>query len=130
MYATYTGTKKGLASDDIVGIRSLYSANGARADDVYDSGRPTATLGTAASITSLINTSTLTALVPNLDITTAGQTDYSHVHGARRVPASTLEPRRAEQRPEPAVAQADGLRLERLDGAGHAPAGRASTGRR
>ena len=29
-YATYTGKKTGLASDDIAGIRSIYSANGPR----------------------------------------------------------------------------------------------------
>ena len=30
MYGTYTGVMKGLASDDISGIRSIYSSNGPR----------------------------------------------------------------------------------------------------
>ncbi len=76
-YATYTGKKTGLASDDIAGIRSIYSANGPRTADAYNTnGSSNGTLSTAASINSLINTSSLSALVPNLDITTAGQLEY------------------------------------------------------
>jgi Matrixin/Bacterial Ig-like domain len=76
-YGTYTGKKTGLASDDIEGIQSIYSANGPRTADAYNTnGSSNGTLSTAASISSLINTSTLTALVPNLDISTAGQLEY------------------------------------------------------
>ena len=77
MYSTYTGRKTGLASDDIAGIQSIYSANGPRSADVYNTGGASnGTLSTASSLNSLINTSNLTALVPNLDISTAGQSEY------------------------------------------------------
>jgi hypothetical protein len=71
-YGTYTGVKSGLASDDIQGIQSIY--NGARRQDAYNGTNNS--LGTAASITSQIDTSTKTALVQNLDVTNAGQLDY------------------------------------------------------
>jgi predicted Zn-dependent protease len=77
MYATYTGRKTGLASDDIAGIQSIYSANGPRTADAYNTnGSSDGSLSTAASINSLINSSSLTALVPNLNISTAGQSEY------------------------------------------------------
>ena len=77
MYATYTGKKTGLATDDIAGIRSIYSAGGARTADAYNSsGSSNGSLSTAASINSSISTSSLTALVPNLNISTAGQSEY------------------------------------------------------
>jgi hypothetical protein len=72
-YPTYTGRKTGLAADDIAGIRSIYSANDARTPDAYNSnGASNGTLSTAATI----NTSSGTALLPNLDISTAGQQEY------------------------------------------------------
>jgi len=71
-YGTYTGQKTGLASDDIAGIRSIYG--GSRTLDSYNGAN--STLSTVASINSQINTSTMTALVPNLDITNAGQSEY------------------------------------------------------
>ena len=76
-YGTYTGKKTGLASDDIKGIQSIYSANGPRTADAYNTkGSSNGTLSTSATINSLINTSSLSALVPNLDIATAGQSEY------------------------------------------------------
>jgi Matrixin/Bacterial Ig-like domain len=72
-YPTYTGRKTGLASDDIAGIRSIYSAGAPRTPDAYNSnGASNGTLSTAATI----STSSLTALVPNLNISTAGQLEY------------------------------------------------------
>ena len=71
-YGTYNGVKTGLAADDITGIRAIYG--GARRPDMY--GGANTSLTTAASITSLINPTTMTALVPNLDIATAGQSQY------------------------------------------------------
>ena len=77
MYGTYTARKTALASDDINGIRSIYSSNGPRTADAYNTnGASNGTLGTAASINPLLGTSTLTGLVPNLDITNAGQSEY------------------------------------------------------
>ncbi len=76
-YGTYTGVKTGLATDDINGIRAIYSANEPRSADAYNSnGSSNGTLSTAASINSQINSSTMTALVPNLNISTAGQAEY------------------------------------------------------
>jgi Matrixin/Bacterial Ig-like domain len=72
MYGTYTNKKTGLVSDDIAGIQSIYG--GARSQDTY--GGSNNTLGSATSISSLINTGTMTALVPDLAITTAGQSEY------------------------------------------------------
>jgi len=90
-YGTYTGQKNGLASDDIAGIRSIYSANGPRTPDAYNSnGSSNVTLTTAATINCLINTSSLSALVPNLDITTAGQLEFFSVTAPSGT-GSTLE---------------------------------------
>jgi hypothetical protein len=76
-YGTYTGKKTGLGSDDIAGIESIYSHNGPRTADAFNTnGASNGTLSSAATITSQINTSSLTALVPNLDITTPGQSEY------------------------------------------------------
>ncbi len=76
-YPSYTGRKTGLASDDIAGIRSIYSGGAPRTADAYNiGGSSNGTLSTAASINSLIIKSSLTALVPNLDITSAGQSEY------------------------------------------------------
>ena len=51
-YPTYTGQKTGLASDDIAGIRSIYSANGPRTPDAYNTnGSSNGTLSTAARST-------------------------------------------------------------------------------
>lgn len=75
MYGYYTGTKYGLYPDDIAGIQSIY--NGPRTPDAYNSnGQSNGSESTAANITSQINTSSSTALVPNLDITTSSQKEY------------------------------------------------------
>jgi hypothetical protein len=76
-YATYTARKTALASDDIAGIESIYSNGGSRTHDAYNvNGASNGTLSTAASINSAISATSLTALIPNLDITTAGQLEY------------------------------------------------------
>jgi hypothetical protein len=64
MYTTYTGTYAGLGSDDIAGIRSIYSGGSARAGDGNS-------FSTAQNITSAINPSSLTAVVNNLTISSA-----------------------------------------------------------
>ena len=38
MYGSYNGVKTALASDDIAGIRNIYSSNNARTPDAYDAG--------------------------------------------------------------------------------------------
>jgi hypothetical protein len=70
----YTNVKPSLSPDDIAGIRSIYSANGPRTPDFY--GALNSTIVTAASLTSLLDPLSQTALVPNLDIAAAGQSEY------------------------------------------------------
>jgi predicted Zn-dependent protease len=74
MYATYGSTKYGLNTDDINGIRDIYSNNSPRSTDVY--GGANNSFGAAANIDSLINLSNDTVLVGNMDITTARQKAY------------------------------------------------------
>jgi hypothetical protein len=76
MYPSYTGAKNGLSNDDIAGIRNIYSSNAARTPDAYDAGTGNNTQATATNIASFINTTSLTAQVGNLDITTTSDVDY------------------------------------------------------
>jgi hypothetical protein len=69
MYANYTNSHTGLASDDIAGVRSIYSNGAARATDAYNTGTGNHTFATAANISSALNASTLTAAINNLDVT-------------------------------------------------------------
>src|SRR5438876_1040073 len=55
MYGTYSSAMTGLATDDINGIRNIYSGNAARAKDAYDAAASNDTTGTAKDISSLIN---------------------------------------------------------------------------
>src|SRR5262249_27665241 len=73
MYPGYTGTKTGLTSDDISGIQRIY---GARQPDAYDAVTPNNSFATASNITSTIDPVALTAVVPNLDITTTSEVDF------------------------------------------------------
>jgi hypothetical protein len=74
MYASYTGIKSALTSDDIAGIRSIYG-NG-RPSDAYDAAASNGTAATASDVTSTINTSSLSAVIPKLDISTISDVDY------------------------------------------------------
>jgi hypothetical protein len=65
MYGSYTGVKNGLSSDDIAGIQAIY---GARTGDAYNGTNNS--IATAANINSSISTSTLSALVPDLNLRT------------------------------------------------------------
>ncbi len=69
MYATYTGAFLALGSDDIAGIRSIYSNGNPRSADAYDAGSGDNSFATAADITSAINPSSLTAVLTGLDVT-------------------------------------------------------------
>jgi hypothetical protein len=77
MYANYGSVKYGLSSDDIAGIRNIYSNNSPRSKDAYNG--TDNSFANAADITSLINTANDTALLANMDITTAGQRAYYKV---------------------------------------------------
>jgi hypothetical protein len=65
MYPVYT-LKLGLGTDDVNGIRNIYSGNAARAQDAY--GGSNSSFATAADVSSSIDPTALTALVPNLSI--------------------------------------------------------------
>jgi hypothetical protein len=77
MYANYGSVKYGLSSDDIAGIRNIYSNNNPRSKDAYNG--TDNSFANAADITALINTANDTALLANMDITTAGQKAYYRV---------------------------------------------------
>jgi hypothetical protein len=75
MLPVYNGLKTALASDDIAGIQSIYG--GARSPDAYNSGGASnGSFSTAANLNSLINTTSDTALVQNLDLNTVSQAEY------------------------------------------------------
>jgi len=74
MYASYGSVKTALASDDISGIRNIYSGNNSRSTDAY--GGLNNSFSTAAIITSLIDPTAKTLLQNNLNITNAGQKEY------------------------------------------------------
>lgn len=75
MYSVYNGTDVALNTDDINGIRNIYSSNAARSKDSYDT-VSNGTFAAASNITSLIDTTSKTALVEDLDITTTTDLDY------------------------------------------------------
>jgi hypothetical protein len=77
MYPYYTTVFTGLSSDDIAGIRSIYSGGAARSHDAYNSnGNSNSSFSTAADITSTIDPTALTSVVTGLDITTTNQLEY------------------------------------------------------
>jgi hypothetical protein len=92
MYPTYNGIKSALNSDDIAGIQSIYSGGHSRSPDAYNSGGASdGTFATAANLNSLINTTSETALVQNLDLNTVGQSEYFTVNApAGTAPTLTL----------------------------------------
>jgi len=73
MYGSYNTRKTDLGSDDIAGIQAIY---GPRTPDQYDTGTGNNTIGTAADITSTINSTSLSALINNLNIATTSDLDY------------------------------------------------------
>jgi hypothetical protein len=69
MFGYYNGIKSSLRTDDINGIRSLYSSGNPRSAGAYE---PDGSFTQAANISS----STLTALITGVDVTTAGELEY------------------------------------------------------
>jgi hypothetical protein len=78
MYPSYNGIKSFLTSDDIAGIRNIYSNNNPRSGDAYDGspGPNNNSFVLASNLTPLINSTSLTAVVTGLDITTTADMDY------------------------------------------------------
>lgn len=79
MWASYNGVKAGLATDDINGIRNVYSSNLARAADCYEGLLGNNTLLLASNINLQIDPIALTALIPNADLTTSNDVDFYSV---------------------------------------------------
>jgi hypothetical protein len=71
MYASYSGAKSALSSDDVAGIRDIYSNNNPRGSDGVGQSASAAT-----SLTSLIGPSSLTALYGSGDLASTSQTDW------------------------------------------------------
>jgi hypothetical protein len=77
MYGVYQSARSGLNSDDISGIRAVYSGGNPRSPDTYYGGStPNNSFASAANITSLIEPSTLTVVVNNLNISSTSVTEY------------------------------------------------------
>ena len=75
MYAAYSSVKSALNSDDITGIKSIYSAGAVRAKDSYDA-TDNGTTAKASVITTSINTTTKAAVINGLDLTTTSDLDF------------------------------------------------------
>jgi Matrixin len=77
MQATYGGSQTGLTTDDIQGIQSVYSAGAGRSVDQF--GGTNTSFAAAANLTGFISGSNQTALVTNLNLTSAGEKEYYSV---------------------------------------------------
>jgi hypothetical protein len=73
MYSTYQTRFTALGSDDVSGIRNIYSSNSARAYDSYNNS--IGSFSTAANLTGLIDGNS-TVLKTGLDITTTSEKEY------------------------------------------------------
>jgi hypothetical protein len=76
MYSAYNGTKTNLSSDDIAGIRALYSQGTARSPDAYDAAASNGSFLAATNITATIDATSKTVLLTNLDLTTTYDLDF------------------------------------------------------
>jgi hypothetical protein len=85
MYPTYMNSPTGLGSDDVAGIRSIYSGSNPRSPDAFDAAGGNGSFATASDLSTRIDRSSMTGVVPNLDITTTSDIDYY----AFTVPAGT-----------------------------------------
>ena len=76
MWPSYNAVKPNLSSDDIAGIRNIYSGNLPRSPDSYEAQGQGTSFASAVNVNSLIDPSANTALVNNLDMTTTSDVDY------------------------------------------------------
>ncbi|MDB5341530.1 MAG: putative Zn-dependent protease [Planctomycetaceae bacterium] len=79
MYGTYTNAKPSLNSDDISGIRNIYSSNNARDNDKYDKPSTNNTWADASNITGPLVRAKKWAIIDDLDITSSSDVDYYKV---------------------------------------------------
>jgi hypothetical protein len=73
MFSYYNRVKSALTTDDINGIRSIYGGGNPRSGGAYE---PDGSFSQAANISSQIDTTSLTALITGVDVTTAGELEY------------------------------------------------------
>ena len=76
MASAYPGTVTALQTDDINGIRAIYSANAARAKDSYDTAAANETFATSSLVTASINTTTKAGVINGLDLSTSTDVDW------------------------------------------------------
>jgi hypothetical protein len=77
MYGTYQSAMSGLTSDDIAGIRAIYSNGNPRSPDAYyGSPTPNNSFANAANLTPLINSDSKTAVVNSLNISSPSVAEY------------------------------------------------------
>ena len=79
MYPYYTGLKQALSSDDIKGIRMIYSQGTGRTADSLDIVASNGSFDTATNISGWIDSTTNEAVLKGLDITTTSDLDYYRV---------------------------------------------------
>jgi hypothetical protein len=72
MYASYNGVKSALTSDDVAGVRAIYSSGNPRAGEIGAND----TVATATDLSASIDPGTLTALVTSVDVTSTADVDY------------------------------------------------------
>ncbi len=82
MFGTYTGTFTSLNSDDIAGIRSIYSSGNVRSQDQYNTGTSDGSFATATSVT--VSSTTDTALVTGRRHCDGGAIGILRVHRSDR----------------------------------------------
>src|SRR5262249_1014155 len=74
MYSSYDGSKGSAAGDDMAGIQAIYGR--ARSPDRFEGVGGNGAFSSATDITSSVNSSSLTAVVNNVDITAYNDADY------------------------------------------------------
>lgn len=74
MYSTYNGVDSALNSDDISGIKAIYSAGAVRTIDSYDKTKSNSSTSAATALT--LNSTTKALAVNGLDLTTSSDVDY------------------------------------------------------
>ncbi len=74
LYATYNGVDSALNSDDISGIKAIYSAGAVRTIDSYDKTKSNSSTSAASLLT--LNSTTKALAVNGLDLTTSSDVDY------------------------------------------------------
>lgn len=79
MYQYYTTVKPSLTSDDLAGIRNIYSNNNARGVDNYDKPSNNNSFGDASNITAPLVRSKKWAIIEDLDVTTTSDVDFYKV---------------------------------------------------